>query len=302
MALKDWLTKFTSAAGKAGSKKSSRRTGAAVEKALSIDDLITLERYEEALVRLKKRVSQNKGDYRARTQLADVYLKTGKSGEAIEEYLSVADRYTSEGFFDKGYALVAKIARMLPNEEKLQSKMATIRRAKRLEHRRQLVVGCLGTAQSAIEVRQYWHELIRGPIVEVLSDEQLARLFPLLELRKLDEGQVLVERDSSRQELYVILGGEISAEVELASGKATDLRTFRGGDIVGELALLKRLVWPATYRAKKTTKLLALTRAGLEKALVGEEDPRGFLNSLRLQAMDEQVAEAVGKLKTPAPS
>ncbi|MCP4204914.1 MAG: cyclic nucleotide-binding domain-containing protein [bacterium] len=291
MALKDWLNSMTSAAGKASSRSS------ASDEDLSIDDLITLERYDEALVRLKNRVSKNKGDYRSRIRLADLYLKTSKPTEAIEEYLSVADRYTAEGFFDKGYALVAKLARMIPHEEKLQAKMAAIQRAKKLEHRRQVIVGALGTVAWAVEIRQHWSDLIQGPLVEVLSRDQLKRVFPLFQIQRLQEGDVLVERGASRETLFVILTGELAAEVELATGNATDLRTFRGGDLVGERALLKRMPWPATYRAKVATKVLGLSREGLEKSLLGEEDPRGFLNALRMQELDAEVADSVSKLK-----
>ncbi len=296
MAIKDWLNSVTSAASKATSKSS-----ASTEEKLTIDDLITLERYDEALEKLKKRVKANKGNYRARIQLADIYLKTGQAGEGIEEYLSIADRYTSEGFFDKGYALVAKLARMIPHEEKLEAKMASIRRSKRLEHRRQLIVSELGATPWAIEVRQHWPELIQGPIVEVLSREQLTKLFPLLSIVRLAAGDVLAKKDESKEELYVILTGEIGAEVVLATGSATDLRIFHGGDIIGDRALLKREPWPATYRAKKATKVLVLGREGLAQALVGEEDPRAFLNTLRMQENDDHVAESASKVKAVDP-
>lgn len=296
MALKNWLDKMASALGKAPSRRGSDGEG------LSIDDLITMERYEEALARLKSKVSRNKSDYRSRIRLADVYLKTSRSGEAIEEYLSVADRYVSEGFFDRGYALVAKLARMIPNEEKLEAKMSSIRRAKRLEHRRQVVVTSLGMKAWAMEVRQHWDDLVRGPLIELLSQAQLEKLFPLFEIQRLAEGEVLVERGDSKEMLFVILTGELAAQVQLATGSSTDLRTFRGGDLIGERALLQRVEWPATYRALIATKVLGLSREGLEKALIGEEDPKGLLNALRMQGLDMAVVDSVAKLKAVHPS
>lgn len=295
MALKDWLNNITSAAGK-GTR------GGSPEEGLSTDDLITLERYDEALVQLQKKVSKNKGDYRSRIRLADVYLKTSQHHEAIEEYLSVADRYAVEGFFDKGYALVAKLARLIPHEEKLQAKMAALQRAKRLEHRRQVIVASLGTRAWTMEIRQHWADLIQGPLVEVLSRDQLKKLFPLLEIQRLKENEVLVERGATKEALFVILTGELAAQVSLAGGNDADLRTFQGGDILGEYALFNRLPWAATYRAKNVCKVLTLSREGLEKALIGEEDPRGFLNALRMQGLDAEVAESIGKLKAVQPT
>lgn len=289
MAIKDWLNSVTSAASKGGSSP---------KEDLSIDDLITLERHEEALAQLKIKVKENQRDYRSRTLLADVLLKTGKTSEAIDEYLSVADRYTAEGFHNKGHALIAKLARRLPHDETLQKKMAQIERAKRLERRKQLVADALGATAWAMELRHHWNELIQGPIIEELSRDQLKKLFPLLSIRRLTEGELLVGHGEAREELYIILTGEIAAEVMLPSGTYTDLRAFLGGQIIGEHALLQRQAWPASYRAKTVAKVLSLDRQGLEQSLVGEEDPRGFLDLLRAQGNDHHVLEAASKMKS----
>lgn len=279
---------MTSAAGKASSGSKGE---------LSIDDLMTLERYDEALKRLKLKVRENKRDYRSRTLIADIFLKTGQVSEAIDEYLSVAERYTSEGFHDKGHALIAKLARRLPHDETLKKKMALIDRAKRLEHRKQLVADALEGTAWVMELRHHWAELIQGPLIEEMSRDQLKKLFPLLKIRRMAEGEVLAGRAEAKEELFIILTGEIGAEVMLSSGTYTDLRTFKGGQIVGERALLEHQTWPATYRAKKVSKVLVLDRQSLGQALVGEEDPRGFLDLLRIQGNDRHVVDAAGKLK-----
>ena len=296
MAIKDWLSSMTSGGGKTAPRRG------AVDKGLSVDDLITLERYDEALALLKKKVAKNKGDYRSRILLADLYLKTKKSGEAIEEYVAVADRYASEGFFDKGYALIAKLSRMLPHEDKLKAKMTALQRAKRLEHRRQVVVASLAGKLWAVEVGQHWNELIRGPLIEVLSLDQLKKLFPLLEFVRLEEGKTLVERGETKNMAFLILSGELAAQVQLAAGNTTDLRSFRGGDLVGDSALFQRAPWPATFRAKSACKLLGLTRAALQQVMIGEDDPKGFLDMIRIQGNDQELVESVRHLKATQPT
>ncbi len=42
---------------------------------------------------------------------------------------------------------------------------------------------------------------------------------------------------------------------------------------------------------------LKLTRAGLEQALTGNPDPRGFLETLREQHNDREVATSVRRLR-----
>lgn len=292
MALKDWLGKMGSAASKGASSG-----GAAKSAELTIDDLITLERYDEAVSRLKKRIKSNSKDYRSRIQLADAYLKTEQSAEAINEYLSVADRYAAEGFFDKANALVAKLSRMIPHEDKLIAKMEGLKRSKKLEHRRKIVTDSLRGKSWAFEIRQNWSDLVKGPLIEMLTREQLVKIFPLFSFERFKEQQVLVERRENRPELFVLVSGTVAAELVLPAGNTADLRTFNGGDMIGDRALLRQEPWAATYRAKTSTLALVLGREGLAQTLVGEEDPRGLLNILRVQGFDEVIAQAVGKVK-----
>ena len=77
--------------------------------------------------------------------------------------------------------------------------------------------------------------------------------------------------------LLLIVQGVVEATVE-AGGRASDRsRSFTSGDILGEAALLERGTWPAGYRVAEPVTALKLTREGLEKCLVGNPDPRGFL-------------------------
>ncbi len=297
MAFKDFLEKIRPSSAKSGGQG-----GAVGEEELTIDDLITLERYEEARTKLKKRVKHRPNDYRSRIQLADVYLKTGEPTEGIAEYLSIADRYTRDGFFDRGHALLSKLSRMMPGEERLLGKMASIERAKRLDHRRDMVVDSLIGKSWAFEVRKHWPDLVRGPLVEVLSEEQLGKLMPAMDFRRFKKGELLARRDEKRVEMFTLVTGSVAAEVELATGATTELRIFHGGDMVGDRALFRREPWPANYRALEKTLALVLDRRGVQQALTGEEDPRAFLDTLQIQRLDTDIADAIGKIKAAHPA
>jgi hypothetical protein len=67
--------------------------------------------------------------------------------------------------------------------------------------------------------------------------------------------------------------------------------------VVGESALLERGAWPADYWVREPLTALRLTRDGLEKCLVGNADPRGFLEVLRGQHNDRAVAVSVQTLR-----
>jgi CRP-like cAMP-binding protein len=76
------------------------------------------------------------------------------------------------------------------------------------------------------------------------------------------------------------------------------VRSFGAGDVLGEGALLERGAWPADYRAAEPLTVLKLTREGLERCLVGNPDPRGFLETLREQHNDRDVAALVRRLRS----
>ncbi len=76
------------------------------------------------------------------------------------------------------------------------------------------------------------------------------------------------------------------------------IRSFTSGDIIGEGALLERGAWPAHYRVAEPITALRLTREGLEQTLVGNPDPRAFLEVLREQHHDRDVAATLRRLRT----
>ena len=71
---------------------------------------------------------------------------------------------------------------------------------------------------------------------------------------------------------------------------------LRAGDVIGERALFGRQPWPAVYVASSKALALVLDRGSMEKALTGEDDPRGLLEALRADRNDEDVQRAVAKI------
>ncbi len=95
----------------------------------------------------------------------------------------------------------------------------------------------------------------------------------------------------------LIVNGVVEAYVKDETGKEMSIRTFSSGDIVGEGPLLERTPWPASYRASEPSMVLKLTREGLEKTLVGNPDPRAFLEVLREQHNDRDIAATLRRIR-----
>jgi tetratricopeptide (TPR) repeat protein len=271
----------------------------------SVEDLIVLERWDEAIERLQSRVKAHPQDLYSHLKLADVYTRLGKAAKALDEYLLVADTYTQQGFHDKALALLTKVARLTPDEGQIQARIQRLQRLKQLEHSRVLAIEGLLSGQeeqdplarlSPLEAQQIWESVAASDLVRRLGGDQLKRLFAGAALMVWEKGELVAERGSSIERMFLVVRGQLEAFVSTPDGKVHQLRVLSTGDLFGERALLEHRPWPATVRVLERSRLLRIDRAGLERALVGNPDPRQMLEALRSQRHDREVAAAVEKL------
>lgn len=94
--------------------------------------------------------------------------------------------------------------------------------------------------------------LRRVRFFEELTDEDLARVAKVGQRRRYATGEALVERDSDRGGLFVILSGTASVEV----GGAT--HELGPGDFFGEMALLGRTRRSASVAATEPVEALVI--------------------------------------------
>lgn len=269
----------------------------------TIDDLIVLERYDEAAERLREMLKANLQDLHSHLKLAEVYTQLGQLERAVEEYVFVADEYAQDGFYDKGIALLSRASKLAPADVSLRERTEAQQCEKGMEHVRVLALeglrqtgGQLDGA-SLLELHRLWHNLASSTVVRSLPGEQLKRLFAAMQLHQVEPGSMVAQEGSQEPFLLLIARGTVEATVKIAGSAVVLVREFGPGDIMGEAALLERGVWPADYRVREPLTALQLTRVGLEKCLVGQTDPRGFLELLRGQHHDREVAATVQSLR-----
>lgn len=282
-----------------------REGSAPPEEEHSVEDLIVLERWDEAIERLQARIKAQPQDVYSHLKLADVYVRVGKGAKALDEYLLVADTYTQQGFHERASALLAKVARMAPEDEQIQLRLQRLQRLKQLEHSRVLAIEGLLSGQedqdplsrlSPLEAQQIWESVAASDLVRKLGGEQLKRLFGGAALMVWEKGELVAERGSSIERMFLVVRGQLEAFVSAPDGRIHQLRVLTTGDLFGERALLEHRPWPATFRVLERARLLRIDRAGLERALTGNPDPRQLLDALRSQRHDREVAAAVEKL------
>ncbi|MGD2116016.1 MAG: cyclic nucleotide-binding domain-containing protein [Acidobacteriota bacterium] len=279
------------------------------DEASTIEDLIVLERYEEAVDRLKARLKLNPEDLHGHLRLAEAYLGLEERGKALDEFVFVAEEYARDGFYDRGIALLGKAKRFAPADGTLDEKIEVFKIAKSSERSRGVAVEGLregrGGANAAIVFERLWHQVAGSGLIRELQPDVLRRLFTVLELLTLKTKSVLARAGDTGERLFFLLDGTVRA---LEAGEDVDrvdrvsgLRDFGPGDVIGESVLLERKAWPATYVAIDEVRLFALDREGLEKALQGNPDPRGFLTTLRMEHNDRQIALILEQLRGEGP-
>lgn len=279
------------------------------EHELTIDDLIVLERYEEAQARLEAKVKVSPKDLHSHLRLADVLIARGKLTKALDEYLLVADLHTEDGFYDKAIALLTKAVRLAPTEVSLQQKIARIQRLKTLEHSRSHFID--GVAQreaetsplnrrSLVELQMIWQRLAGSRFIQSLPPDLLRKLAASLDLVQFKSEEKLATRGAADSKLFLIVDGLVEAVLERPSAGFTSIRSFSSGDILGESCLLEQKPWPCTLMAREPSRAFVLDRPGLERALGGNPDPRGFVEALRAQRNDLDLAGAVRRLLSGA--
>ena len=274
------------------------------DREMTIEDLITLERYEEAEEKLMARVKLVPKDLHAHLRLAEVRLALKNLPKALDEYVFIADSHADDGFFDKAIAILSKAAKLAPGDEMLPKRIEKYRHMKQLEKRRHLAVeGLLSNkstrAQTAgnfkLEVELLWNKIAKSHLVQQLGAVNLKKLFSVMQMMRAKEGMVLVEEGSAEPRMYLVVDGVVEA-MSVVNGKPTSIRGFSTGDLIGESALLERKSWPAKYVVTESATLFELDRPGLEEVMLGNEDPVAFLSVLRQQQNDRDVAASLQRL------
>jgi hypothetical protein len=269
----------------------------------TIDDLIVLERYEEAAERLREKLKGHAEDLHSHLKLAEVYAQLGQLDRSIDEFGYVADEYAQDGFYDKGIALLSKASKLAPLNASLRTRIETLQSEKSLEHVRSLAIEGLRQAggeeagTSALELQRLWHNLAGTAIVQRLPGEQVKRLFSLMRLQRVPVDGVVATEASQDAALLLIVRGVVTASIVDGNGRPAMVRNFTAGDIIGESALFERGAWPATYRVTEAATILKLDRDGLEKSMIGNSDPRAFLELLREQRNDRDVANTARQIR-----
>jgi tetratricopeptide (TPR) repeat protein len=275
-------------------------------KDLSIEDLVTLERYEEAAELLRQRVKAVPKDLHAHLKLAEVYVSLKSANKALDEFVYVADMLAEDGFLEKGMALLTKAAKLAPGDDMIPRRLEKYKHMKELEARRVLAIegllsnkttGIHSAANSKMQVELLWNKIAKSHLVQRLEAEPLKKLFSVMQMAELKAGEIIARAGEVLPLIFLIVDGQVDVEAEIGLQRF-NVRNFTTGHLIGDSALLENRAWPAEYKVTRPGTVFKLDRDGLQIAMTGNADPREFLNVLRQQGNDRDVAANIQRLRT----
>lgn len=124
--------------------------------------------------------------------------------------------------------------------------------------------------------------LKRAPLFQDLSRKELVQLARVTEDLEVPPGKVLCKEGETGQEFFVIVEGETDV-----TSKGTTVASRRGGDFVGEIALLEDTKRTATVTAKTALRVFVLTGKDFRRLV--DENPS--VERKVLQALARRVVE-----------
>jgi CRP-like cAMP-binding protein len=129
-------------------------------------------------------------------------------------------------------------------------------------------------------------ELIkRVPLFAKCSKAELRRIASIADEIDLAAGRVVIREGRRGSEFFVLIEGA----VEVTAGEKR-IRTLRGGDFFGEIALVSDLPRSATVTAATPLRVLVITRQGFRRLL---EDSPGIQLKI-LQTLAERLSQFAG--------
>jgi CRP-like cAMP-binding protein len=115
------------------------------------------------------------------------------------------------------------------------------------------------------------------PLFEDLSRKELVQLERVCEDLQVEPGKVLCKEGEVGHEFFVLVDGTVQV-----TRKGRRIATLRGGDFVGEIALVTELPRTATVAAETPVRLFVLTRREFHAVL--DQNPKVERKVLRVLA------------------
>ena len=217
----------------------------------------------------KSLLEKNPKNVNIRLKLGDLYAKMGDQKSAINEYTIAAVQYADEGYLVKAIAVNKIIVRLDPARQEALDRLSDLyfqrglsadplvqsyREAKQqqeqpaegaqpAEAQAEIPVIEPDEADLALDtdtrIRRAESYLKQVPLLATLSEETQRWLKRHLTIRHFAEGEVILQRESQQNALFIVVDGQVKLLTKDKEGQDTVLDILDPGTFFGELSLFK---------------------------------------------------------------
>ncbi|MFZ5594108.1 MAG: cyclic nucleotide-binding domain-containing protein [Pseudomonadota bacterium] len=110
-----------------------------------------------------------------------------------------------------------------------------------------------------------------SPFAVELTDGQCRELARVIKVRKLKDGEVLIQDGRSDNSLHVVINGMLAVIKESGAGETTTLHIIKIGDLAGAMGFIDGLEHSATLSSIGDSEVFTLQRDAFESLL--HKDP-----------------------------
>ena len=266
-------------------------------------DKIARRDYPGAIRLILKEVKKDPRSFPRRVQLADVLALAGRAEESAKILDALAEEMVSQGFAAKGIALLKKSQRVLPGRPEIETRLATLMRAKdEMSHSfRKLLkppptIGgepdpkeAPGPSSAGKTLESELSDMadailasgepsrapdglsdgagapfVLTPLFGEFSQDELVDVIRGLNLQSFEPGDLIVTEGEAGGSLFVVSTGLVKAFVRDGRGHSVKVRELGEGDFFGEISVLTGNPRSATVTAATPCELLELDRKTLD--------------------------------------
>ena len=134
------------------------------------------------------------------------------------------------------------------------------------------------------------------PVFALLSDHQLARLFPAIQHRTYPRRSFILRRGERTEALYIILAGRAKVVIDDGEGREVNLTTIGPSEFFGEMSLIDEKPRSASVEAVEVCEVLYLSRQAFMVCLKDNFD----VAMLMLRSLVSRLRNANDKIATLA--
>jgi cAMP-dependent protein kinase regulator len=216
--------------------------------------------WDKALLELQKlNIILSGNDLRVRMKIAEAFARTGKTDEAVKEYMAVADSYAESGFTVQAIAVNKLIVKLDPSKADIHRKLAEVHTDKGFAPEMISNEQAAATVEDE-KVKGKKPSVPRTPLFSDLTTDELAYVSEQVEVLQVQAGSTLFREGDPGDSLFIITHGEVNILSRNSKGEEVEVARLKNGEFFGEFAFFSNSKRQADAVASSETELLELTR------------------------------------------